>query len=140
MADIRECDDDAAMNLGGDERPRGSQEPAPVASPKLSHAATPGPWRAKVDLFRPPKLFVHAPDSFAVCRVMTAHYHAEIAKANAHLIAAAPELKEAGDKLASVISALAMGYIMGHIVRDVEQRVNEAIDAWNAARAKAEGR
>lgn len=62
-------------------------------SDKKKH--TPGPWVAGVDLFRPPKVFVHAPDSYAVCRVMTAHYHAETAKANAHLIAAAPSLLEA---------------------------------------------
>lgn len=83
---------------------------------------TPGPWIARVDLFRPPKLFVHAPDSYAVCRVMTAHYHAEVARANAHVIAAAPEmfsalefiLEHSGDPVMENVARAAIAKAEGH--------------------------
>jgi hypothetical protein len=91
---------------------------------------TPGPWRATVDLFRPPKVFVHAPDSFAVCRVMTAHYHAEVARANAHLIAAAPEMYKA--------LCLAEAVYRKNVV--VQGEPSSVLDALQAAIAKAEGR
>jgi hypothetical protein len=91
---------------------------------------TPGPWSATVDLFRPPKVFVHAPDSFAVCRVMTAHYHAETARANAHLIAAAPSM------------LIALKQIKEHCPTDpdVTRQFNVAWALLEAAIAKAEGR
>lgn len=101
--------------------------------PQLSHAATKGPWVARVDLFRPPKLFVHAPDSYAVCRVMTAHYHAEVAKANAHLIAAAPDYWEAAEQMSTDCGELE-GDDAGYVAV-----TKESYDALMAAHKKAEG-
>jgi len=78
---------------------------------------------------------------------MTAHYHAEVARANAHLIAAAPEMKEAllGMKpLCDAINALIqddedlrarfMAQLIAHGFRD------DAAYSVGLALAKAEGR
>lgn len=100
---------------------------------KTTHPPTPGPWRASVDLFRPPKIWVHAPDSYAVCRVMTGHYHAEVAKANAHLIAAAPDLLAALKELLGCAAPF-VGYA------DAGDKLNAARDKAANAILKAEGR
>ena len=70
------------------------------------------------------------PDSLAYTRT----------EANAHLIAAAPELLSACQKARAAMSALVMSIVVGEPLGPVEQRVNEAQDAMIAAIAKAEGR
>ena len=60
--------------------------------------------------------------------------------ANAHLIAAAPDLYAALRDLRAVTSRLVLAVVMGQPISPLEPAVNAAHDAATAALAKAEGR
>lgn len=82
-------------HLGGDDAHGGRRDlgtVAPDAAPHVAH--TPGPWLTYYSAMFPPSMWVGI-RGMNVARVLTGNRTKAEAEANAHLIAAAPELLDA---------------------------------------------
>jgi hypothetical protein len=101
----------------------------PKQAETVKPAHTPGPWTAQHGS-------IYATNKYVVAKIdVPFHMHNEITDANARLLAAAPDMKERGNLLASC----AHDFLEEQTDINAE-RLALAVEGWNAAIAKAEGR